>query len=65
VVCRFGGLKDGQKATGAIRAKVSRHAEPGDTIGLRGTVTWGGTRAAVVFPVVRVARPTALALSMR
>jgi hypothetical protein len=65
VVCRLGALKNGQRATGTIMAKVSRRAEPGETIRPRGTVEWGRTRASVMFPPVRVARTPGLALAKR
>ena len=63
VVCDLGTVKKGHRAAGAIKAKVSRHAEPGQTISPRGTVTWGGARAARRFPAVRVARTADLALA--
>ncbi|NVI89832.1 DUF11 domain-containing protein [Actinomadura sp. BRA 177] len=61
VVCHLGTVKKGHKATGVIRAKVSRRAEPGEKISPRGTVTWGKAHATRRFPAVRVARSAGLA----
>ncbi|MFI6747842.1 hypothetical protein ACIBI3_16710 [Actinomadura luteofluorescens] len=56
VECDLGAVRKGRIVTGAIRAKVSDDARPGQRIRLRGTVTWGAVRAARAFPAVRVAR---------
>ncbi|MFA1538666.1 hypothetical protein [Actinomadura monticuli] len=63
VVCRLGAVAKGERATGVIKAKVTRRAEPGEEIGLRGTATWGRAHATRGFPVVRVARTADLALA--
>ncbi|MEV4004428.1 hypothetical protein [Actinomadura sp. NPDC049753] len=56
VECELGPVRHGRTVTGAIRAKVSDDARPGQRIRLRGTVTWGAAHAARAFPAVRVAR---------
>ncbi|TDD81621.1 DUF11 domain-containing protein [Actinomadura darangshiensis] len=63
VECDLGTLKKGGTAAGAIKAKVSRRAEPGAKVSVRGTVTWGKARATRRFPAVRVARTADLAIS--
>ncbi|WP_165966533.1 DUF11 domain-containing protein [Actinomadura sp. 7K507] len=65
VVCRLGTLKKGQKAKGSIRAKVSRRAEAGQKITVRGKATWGEVSATRGFPSVRVAKTAGLAVSER
>ncbi len=63
VVCHLGTVRRGRKAVGVVRAKVSRLAEPGETISPRGTVTWGKAHVTRRFPAVRVARTADLALT--
>ncbi|MEU9874176.1 hypothetical protein AB0C87_40700 [Actinomadura sp. NPDC048021] len=55
VECELGAVRDGGTVTGAIKAKVSDDARPGQRIRLRGTVTWGAAHAARMFPAVRIA----------
>ncbi|NYD50857.1 hypothetical protein BJY14_006840 [Actinomadura luteofluorescens] len=57
VECDLGAVRRGRTVTGAIKAKVSGDARPGQRIGLRGTVTWGRAHAARAFPAVRVGEP--------
>ncbi len=65
VFCRLGTLEKGEKATGAIRAKVTGRAKPGETIRPRGTAVWGRDRVTHRFPAVRVARTADLALAQK
>lgn len=65
VFCRLGTLKKGEKVTGAIRAKVTGRAKPGETIRPRGTAVWGRDRVTHRFPAVRVARTADLALAQK
>ena len=63
VVCRLGTLKKGAKAKGSIRAKVSRRAEAGQKITVRGKATWGKASATRKFPAVRVAKAADLVVT--
>lgn len=60
VECDLGAVRRGRTVTGAIKAKVSGDARPGQRIGLRGTVTWGRAHSARAFPAVRVGEPVHL-----
>jgi hypothetical protein len=66
-VCELGAMQHGQTKTGVLTAKVDADACEGDTIGGRGTVTWGNPsdhgKVEAAFPKVDVVEAADLAVA--